>query len=238
MVKVLGVIDAFERSEFVDASAGAADAGKPAVLGADGKWDSSMLPASGGDIGSSLYDYKHAGQWYMQPRPLGPVQSVAMPGAGTLAIANPFVADRFGGTLNGLAIRVTVNASAGATGKLGLYSNVGNRNLYPDAKLLETAAFAIDSVGEKIEAVSYALTAGALYWLVFVWSVAPSVTGLSPSGGVESLLGATTGNLNFNPWYNYKTTNAAFAGVTLPATFPAGAAMSNEVGGIFTRVAA
>jgi hypothetical protein len=159
--------------------------------------------------------------------------------------AYPFIETR-GGTLDRLGIRITSAGSAGQNARFGIYDSVSDTNLYPGSKLVEGAEVATDSTGAKKETISYALTAGKLYWLVStVENVAVLAEWTSFTTGQSGLPNILGYDSSLSPSIGYPIGYSAtrtYDG-TLPSTFPAGAAFefatsTSERPAVFVRYSA
>lgn len=89
----------------------------------------------------------------------------------------PFPSVR-GGTIDRIAIHVTVSGDASSVARLGIYSNAGDTVQQPETLLLDTGTFPVTSTGVKISIVNFALSPNSMYWIAIRnagWSVtAPS----------------------------------------------------------------
>jgi hypothetical protein len=129
--------------------------------------------------------------------------------------AIPFVAPGRGATADRIIVYVTTGA-ASSNIRLGIYSNLSESALYPDALELDAGASSSASSSTEIAlTISQALEPGALYWLVLLSDGTPTIRAGStnqagPIMGIASLAGtAVTTHLYATQTYG-----------SLPSTFP------------------
>jgi len=139
-----------------------------------------------------------------------------------------------GGTLDRLAIEVTVLA-AGGTGRVGIYANTSLTDLTPAALILDAGAVVTTAAAVVTLTISQVLTPGVLYWLaVNLGTLAPSLRGPNVGAiagilGYPNTIGASTG-------VGWQVASAFGA---LPNPFPASpTVMVTPVPGIYYRLSA
>jgi hypothetical protein len=180
------------------------------VTGRDGRRFLSYVHAPGG---SGLTNRVTAG--------VETVTSVAAITGATanLLLAIPFVAPQRGGTATTVDFEVLGGPAVG-NGRIGLYDNVADNNLYPKTLLADGGSISLNSVSVKAASISVALTGGALYWLVY--NTDNAAVGLNKLNGVDmtAMLGApAAGGTAYNVAISVAQTFGA-----MPATFPASGA--------------
>jgi hypothetical protein len=136
--------------------------------------------------------------------------------------AFPFIAPKRGGTLDRLVFEVNVGAAG--NGRVGLYANLADDNLYPGALLADGGGISTNAAGVKSATVSVALTPGQVYWLAHVGDAGPTLLCLAP-GQFSHILGVKadgSGGVNTG-------ISVAFTYAALGSTFPSGGAF---IGGV------
>jgi hypothetical protein len=128
--------------------------------------------------------------------------------------------------------RLAVECTNGVAGNLrmGIYSDDGN--CYPASPLVDSGSISSNTTGVITATVSQALTAGTLYWLVFIASAAPTLRAMNMAQ-LTPILGwsSTIGN-NIGVGWDASFTFAAF-----PTPFTAGgsAIVTGGVESVFIR---
>jgi hypothetical protein len=163
-------------------------------------------------------------RWYPATGAIGYSFSTSTVTANQL-YAVPFVAPR-GGTLDRVGFSL-IGTSAGAKARCGIYDSTSSTNLYPNNLIVDSGEFdcsAGGGAGVKSTTISQALTAGKLYWLVFLTNNA-SITiatmnsaNMYPILGISSAFGAPPGVA----W------TATLTYAALPATFTAGSTIATS----------
>lgn len=194
---------------------------------------------AGAAAASDISSYRHAGGSSIETWYWGNVIACT-DGPGSKAItadtlyAVPFIAPSRGGTLDRIAVDVSVTGGGGVNMRLGIYNNTSNSNLYPSTLLLDAGAFTT-SLGVHALTISQALTAGSLYWLALQSDGAPSVVGMNEASA-SHILGASSA-LTATVMATYLTVADAYG--ALPGTFPAsGAHATGTFPGIAVRFSA
>lgn len=133
------------------------------------------------------------------------------------AYAVPFVAR--GAAIDRVQVFVTT-ASAGQTGRVGIYDSVSAGNLWPGAKLYESANLSLAVLGHVRAAMALSLRVGAVYWAVYSQSDSVAAISSIPRAAQSSILGFFDGNgATMDPVNHLRATHATYAD-PLPA-FPA-----------------
>jgi hypothetical protein len=172
--------------------------------------------------GTDFHSYRHHvgnsshSPWYVAGMAGGVNSSGGNPTIDTL-FAVPFIAPKRGGTVSAIGWRGTGTTG---NGRVGIYSNKAADNLYPDALLAETGSIA-QSNAIKSATVSVALTAGAVYWLVYCCSASNTVNLLDPANTCDIL--GTDGSSG-----QYAAVKAAFTFGALPSAFPGGGTYTSQ----------
>lgn len=130
--------------------------------------------------------------------------------------AFPFVAPKRGGTLTALAYE---SGNANGVVRMGVYANKAVDDLYPGALLVDAGSKANTAALKTYTGLTNALTAGALYWAVFVVDDATASIRKLASTCMTSMLGAALTSTAMN-----QGIKVAFTLAALPATFPTGGA--------------
>jgi hypothetical protein len=143
------------------------------------------------------------------------------PAVGTLR-AFPWVAPAKPGTINQLAFNVTTLLAG--NGRIGLYRNAGQGNLYPAALVADSGDISTVTTGVKTFAISHTYEPGALYWLTYESSAAATLRCLAV-GGCLAIHGLDTG-LGTAPGVGISVARTYGA---LPTPFPAGGAVITAV---------
>lgn len=195
--------------------------------------DKTYAIPSAGNVGTDLSYYRHYGTstyeaWYTSPK-----AGTAL--AGTALTANrlyamPFVVPK-GITIDQIAVYVSTLSTT--TARLGIYND--NGNCYPGTLLLDAGTIDVTSTGAKKVAISQALSANTLYWLVIVCAATPAIYCI-PVAAVINVLGTSNalGTAQNAGLY------AAQAYGVLPGTFPASPTMitAAPIPAIFVRLVA
>lgn len=174
--------------------------------------------------GRGLGSYRHApggsGLSSMNVAGVNRVTSVgtAATCAVNTAIAVPLVAPQRGGTMTKMDFRITTLGAG--NGRMGLYGNAADGNLYPGALLADGGSISTATTGIKSATISVALTGGNLYWLVYNTDNAIALVAKLNGTDFSSLLGQPVGVSND---YNVAISVASTFGA-MPSTFPAGGA--------------
>jgi hypothetical protein len=148
----------------------------------------------------------------------GPTTSATIAIADRLSATYPVVVSR-PVTIDRLAIKVTVAATAGKKARLGIYRF--GANCYPGALVKDYGEVAVDSTGIKVIDFDQALSKG-LYWMVFISDGTPTCIHCYNS---PSPLGPRSSDLNYKMHAFYKL---AVGYGALPDPFPAGATMAAD----------
>lgn len=124
-----------------------------------------------------------------------------------------------------IAFEVTSGGAAGSVARVGIYRATSPTNLYPSELVVDGGEHTTTGVGVKASTVEVFLKAG-LYWFMYHCGVnyptirMVPVAALSPTFGLPSDFGANPNNrIDGTGLFSY----GAF-----PATFPAGAALSDN----------
>lgn len=171
--------------------------------------------------GRGFCSYQHAGgsgleAWYWANYPLSGGTTIGSPTANVLR-AYPFVAPARPSSVDRIAFEVTTLAAG--NGRVGLWTNTADDNLYPDALLADGGSISTGTTGVKSATVDVPLVSGQLYWLSLVTSAAPALRTMQLYGlGVILGLPSTLGPFDNVGIY------VAYAFAALPDTFPAGGA--------------
>jgi len=130
-------------------------------------------------------------------------------------------------------IGVYVSTLSTTTARLGIYSDGGN--CYPGSRLLDAGTIDVTGTGAKKIAISQALEAGKLYWLVIVCAATPAIYCI-PVAAVVSILG-TSNAIGTAQNAGLYVTQAYGA---LPATFPSSPTLitAAPIPAIFVRLSA
>ncbi len=180
-----------------------------------------------------LFNYRRVGatqdRWYCAGKLNNAALSTGTPTANVLR-AIPFIVP-YNTTLDQIAINVTTLL----TGKqrLGIYSDDGN--CHPGSRLLDAGEVDTGTTGVKSIAISQAISAGTLLWIVVVGNAATTlrtlpVTSAIDMMGYDNTLG-TAGGVGWSVSYTY---------ATLPATWPAGDSVitADPLPAVFVRASA
>lgn len=146
-------------------------------------------------------------------------------GSGTLGVISPVLNTLYAiphvvgrsGTIDRL--KYLVNSGQSGNARVGVYSNTGSTDLYPNALLFGSGS-AVVTAAENTITVSpaLALTAGALYWFVFFCSANIGSVSAVAVGDFYAILGIN-GAFNGAPQIGW---TRAFAFAALPDPFGAG----------------
>jgi hypothetical protein len=171
--------------------------------------------------GRDYSSYRHAGgsgleAWYLAGYPLTGGLTLAAPSANVLR-AYPFVAPARRATVDRLGFRVTTLAAG--NGRVGLWENTADDNLYPSSLLADSGALSTATTGAKSATVSVPLVSGQLYWLSYLSDAAATLLAMS-SFGFSTVLGQPS-DLAVQDQVGI---SVAFTYAALPSTFPAGGA--------------
>lgn len=181
--------------------------------------DATWATPSGGGVDKTLEYYKQIGatrnRWYPAGTISGATGNATVAPAINTLQAVPWVAPR-GGTIDQIAVNNTAIAATGVM-RIGIYSNTSDTELYP-ATLQATGSPSLSAAvaGVKTHTVDLVVTAGALYWFVYVaGTAAVTVRNIAaancwPIFGYDSAL-ATGPGLGWT---------VAFTFAALPASFP------------------
>lgn len=177
------------------------------------------VPEAAAD-GTALHSFMHAGGSGWSSWRLAGSQDIQ--GAiGTAITVNflravPIVAPR--AQVNATSIGWEVTTGGAGNGRIGLYTNKGDDNLYPDQLLVDSGSISLTPAAVKsVTGLTIALTPGQLYWLVHVHDTARATRCLTAPTDVLGHANDATGN-------QYVQLRVAFTYGALPQTFPAGAA--------------
>lgn len=167
--------------------------------------------------------------WYCA----GMVSSGAM---GTGAIANtllavPFISGK-GGRIDRISFEV-VGGSAGALGRVGIYSSTTDDNIYPDKLLVDGGEFSCASGGKKITTVDVELIANKVYWAVYL-SNSGVASHRRPGTGNNNVLMDSLSTMGGSVGLAIRS---ALAYQALPSTFPSGGTIVAGLSGVFYRLA-
>lgn len=193
---------------------------------------------SAGDF--SYYRHAAANTWY-PPSPHGLISVGAITNAATGRLfAIPFVNSRAGAVISQLACFIGTNGSAGARGRLAIYSATSPTNLYPNALLVDGAIanggdFAIDDAGTlpfKTLTIDQALAEDTLYYLClcFGGSTFPDMRRQQTRQAQPPFLGwpePTSNDAQFAVGLFVAQTYPTYPSA-LPSTFPAGATVVSD----------
>jgi hypothetical protein len=143
------------------------------------------------------------------------------PAVGTLR-ALPWVAPAKPGTIDQLAFAVTTLLAG--NGRIGLYRNIGQGNLYPAALVADSGSISTVTTGVKTFSINHTYEPGALYWLTYESDSAATLRCLAlancwPINGLDTGLGTAPG-----VGISVARTYAA-----LPTPFPTGGAVITAV---------
>lgn len=169
-------------------------------------------------VGTSPFErYHFAGQ-------LAHVQLVTVSGATGTLRAFPFVAPR-GGTVDRLAVGVTTGAGAGGVARWGIYQATSSSAIYPSALVVDAGEVDVTGNGVKAQTVSVTLTAGVLYWFVYLGGVSAATIRAINTAGCWPIFGysnafSSAGAANIDSGVGLTVAQAYGA---LPDPFPAAA---------------
>lgn len=170
--------------------------------------------------------YKQAGttpieQWYVANLANATALTTGAPTAGVLR-AMPFVAPARGGTLDRLAIAITIGAVGNF--RLGLYANQSQTAIYPGALVADSGNLDANVTGTNAATVNLTLTPNQMYWIALLSNAAPTIRAM----GVASA-GALLGVSNALPTTPNVGISVSQSFGALPDPFPGGGAMITAV---------
>ena len=131
--------------------------------------------------------------------------------------AMPLVSPRRGSTIDDIEIYVTTGV-ASTSAIMGLYTNGGEADLYPDT-LVASASAELDTTTtaqKRTWNIAYTLNPGQLYWLAVVSNGAPVIRGLSTNQAHYILGTASSANTT---WTTHLYATHTYDS-SLPSTFP------------------
>lgn len=147
-------------------------------------------------------------------------------GTGVLGIdalrSTPFLVTRTG-VINRIGFNVTTGGGGGSIARCGVYASDPSSYM-PTVMLADSGSFDTTTTGFKSAAVSIAVTAGQILWLVYTAGVAAATISSVASGMHLGILGASSSAL----YYNSLTVGLAHG--ALPATWPGGSAPNTSSG--------
>lgn len=163
--------------------------------------------------------------WMISPTMLvgGSIISAAL--SANVLYAIPFCLP-LGGHVVRTQIRCTTLA-AGALARVGLYSSLTLRDIYPDRLLRAFTEFDLSTTGRKADTVEYDLMGGVLYWLAYLTNNATAQIRLIPTTearGISHVLANLSSDLTTLP-VGLRVTQTYGA---LPDPFPSGADLASE----------
>lgn len=177
--------------------------------------------------GRSFESYRHiAGGSGLTNVGVAGVNTTSGPGTSAVVAANtfiavPFIAPQRGGTLVSIDFQVINIGAGGGSGRVGLYDNVSDSNLYPKSLLADGGTISTGTTGVKSTTVSVALTGGSVYWMAYLTNNtgAPLILQLTGTDLTTMLGQPVAGGTAYNV-----AISVAQAFGALPATFTAGGA--------------
>jgi len=129
----------------------------------------------------------------------------------------PFIHGSEDRNIDDIAVQIVTGAAGNAI--VGIYTATSSRNLYPDA-LVTSGVISTTSTGTISSSAAATLRAGQMYWLVWNANAAP-VLRVPSSTAIPGILGVSPANTtNYGRIIVARTYDG-----TLPATFPASAAL-------------
>lgn len=187
-----------------------------------------VFAASGGS--KDVSSFRHAGgsgleAWYIAN--CSNASSLTLTGAGASQLwALPFVSPQRGGVLDRLGFSV-INPTGGTNGRIGLYSNTSDSNIYPAALLEDSGDLSTATSGSKTYTINRELLPGRIYWVAYVASSAsPGLMAINASG-ISGILGVNAALTSPNTSIRVAHTFGA-----LPDPYPGGGALLNLTTGV------
>lgn len=188
-------------------SQGSGDAGKLAALGSDGKFDSSVIPAS--VLPTHLTAVPEVSVWggstYICPMSVNGTSATTVALTASRTYWYPFVVWK---TMTSITLAVNVTTAAAGTHYLGVYAS--NADGKPTT-LVGSGSFDAGTTGVKTVTINATLNPG-IYWMAWATGSAATVRASALAGSPSFGLTSSMGTAHITYWYT--------SGSTLPSTAP------------------
>lgn len=196
---------------------------------------SPLLPnatvGAGGGGGQSSYSFRHGDTTGFGEQRLYGAQ-IHNDGGGTgsppvdTMRAVPFYSGSVALPLDVIRFDITSLAAAGGVARIGIYSSVGELDIYPDALVVDSGEIETDAIGGvRDTSIDVTLAKDQLYWFVYLaGTAAATIRMINPDASVMIL-----GYDNDGGSQGHHAIEVAQTYGALPATFPAGATGQNAI---------